>query len=1219
MNMKKHLRMLCLMLASFAGSLAGFAQEPQNFTDKLWNADFEKGVHGWDIVSGDHCWVPAVKGLEKAQGYHGFNNRCLQIWKGGTGGVQDNTLSQSFTDLPSGTYVFGAYMQATNEVWGETIDQIDGVYVFANDDTAPVATHRVEGMNDKWAHTAKFNVAATVTDGVLTVGARCENATAKFLTIDNATLWYFGDMSKNAALKEMAKIDLAASIAIADTCAAMQMNADTLAYLNQTIDAAQAIATVDDAYLLNEDLYWAMMLARKSAADYKAFAEAIAAVKEVAAQEWSDEVAGAVAALNELIAEAEAAYKAAAYTRDEIAACNAALAEASAFVELDIIYILVDEYSDKIADLTIGDEVGDYTQESQDRMGELLDGVHDVLGKAESGEISAVEAKRQSMNIFEQIDTMMDNPIDYSEFPIRTRRSETKLLPNRDWYMMDGLYLDENDMPTYTSKLYRFREPLTKVRFTVLENATNAMGKDGKHVYFSLSALELYDEAGNLIPFDVEDIYCNADQNGLGGTKDGDGIPALIDGDPNTFFHSSYEHYINEDHYLEFTFPEDEEYTAFSFKLVARNLNYIWQAPVVVDIRYVSDAVNDLRSVYDKVKSMKAYAGNAVGFYRSGVAEFNDAIAEAERLIDADFAADIDVNAAIDALNAAVANLKENLILPEAGKEYRILSGEDGFMSNQNVHKALTIREDTTYGYWLWWEDACADSLQQLFTLEPIENDEGKLYYAIKNVKYDLYVSEFFNEEGTRVNDRFVLSENKDPFLLKDFGYGQFGILREGHLNEMLHVLDHNNCIPTTLPSGNRIPGGIRGITSAICTWKGAAYDGSSWMFREVQQLPFAAKSISDLNFQSQEISLYTGVNTITLTADKVCAFTDLVITNILGEAVEPAEVKINGKMATVELDGAIGELMFSFTNNEGVTEVILNGSYNVTGPSEEYLALEAAYNAAVAKAPVVGVEVGQVTNIAEYDAAVAAAAGLLANGGEPEALLAATAALEASVAGLQYNYPAEGENYFIQSALPWKNKYDSEMDVFVHNDMAYWSYLNIKNLNHQWQFVDCGELKNGMPAYYLLNVGTGLYLTTPRLDEEAESNQLYVVKDAAEAAPFNIHFLSEGKVAIADSREGNADGSWALHPHNHHSGTGDYAHGYMMTYSKTDAASAMRIVAAEKVIAEFMTGIEDVEIADEQGAPAVKGIYDLFGRRIETPAAMGIYIVDGKKMVIKK
>ena len=1218
MNMKKNLRMLCMGLAAATTTMA-FAQEPSDFTQKLWNADFEKGVHGWDIVSGDHCWVPAVKGLEKAAGYHGYNGRCLQIWKGGTGGAQDNTLSQSLTELPNGTYVFGAYMQATNEAWGETIDQIEGVYVFANDNTTPVATHRIEGMTDKWAHTAKFNVATTVADGVLTVGTRCENTTAKFLTIDNATLWYFGDMSKDAALKEMAKIDLAATIAIADTCAALKINVDTLAYLNQAVEAAQAIATVDDAWQLNEDLYWAMMLARKSAADYEELAAAIAAAKEVAAQEWSEYVAEAVTALNELIAGAEAAYEAAAYTRDEIAACKAALAEASALVELDMIYVLVDEYDDKIDDLTIGDEVGDYTQESQDRMGELLDGVHDALGKAESGDITAIEAKQQSMSLFAQIDVMLDNPIDYSEFPIRTKRSETKLLPNRDWYMMDGLYLAENDMPTYTSKLYRFREPLTKVRFTVLENATNAMGKDGKHVYFSLSALELYDEAGNLIPFDAEDIYCNADQNGLGGTKDGDGIPALIDGDPNTYFHSSYEHYINEDHYLEFTFPEDQEYTAFSFKLVARNLNYIWQAPVVVDIRYVSDAVNNLRAEYDKVKTLKPYKGNAVGFYRAGVAEFYAAIAEAERLIDADFAAEIDVNAAIDALHTAVANLQENLILPEAGKEYRILSGEDGFMANQNVHKALTIHEDTTYGHWLWWEDACADSLQQLFTLEPIENEEGKLYYAIKNVMYDLYVGEFFNEEGTRVNDRFVLTDSKEAFLLKDFGYGQFGIIREGHLREMLHVLDHNNCIPTTLPSGNRIPGGIRGISSAICTWEGAAYDGSSWMFREVQKLPFTAKSISDLNFQSQEISLYSGINTITLTADKECAFADLAITNILGEAIEPAAVKVNGKMATVELDGVLGELMFSFTNNEGVTEVVLNGSYNLTGPSEEYVALEAAYNAAVAKAPVVGTEVGQVTGTALYDVAIAAAADLLANGGEPEALQAAAAVLEAAVAGLQYNYPVEGEKYFIQSALPWKNKYDSEMDVFVRDDMAYWSYVNIKDPNHQWQFVDCGEPKNGMPAYYLLNVGTGFYLTTPRLDETAESDQLYVVEDADEAAPFNIHFLTDGKVAIADSREGNANGSWALHPHNHHSGTGDYVSGYMMTYSKTDVASAMRIVSAEKVISDFMTGIEDVENAAEQVAPAVKGIYDLYGRRIETPAATGIYIVDGKKVVIKK
>lgn len=44
-------------------------------------------------------------------------------------------------------------------------------------------------------------------------------------------------------------------------------------------------------------------------------------------------------------------------------------------------------------------------------------------------------------------------------------------------------------------------------------------------------------------------------------------------------------------------------------------------------------------------------------------------------------------------------------------------------------------------------------------------------------------------------------------------------------------------------------------------------------------------------------------------------------------------------------------------------------------------------------------------------------------------------------------------------------------------------------------------------------------------------------------------------------------------------------------------------------------TGVENIEVV----APVVKGIYDLFGRRVETPTVSGIYIIDGKKVVIKK
>ena len=45
-----------------------------------------------------------------------------------------------------------------------------------------------------------------------------------------------------------------------------------------------------------------------------------------------------------------------------------------------------------------------------------------------------------------------------------------------------------------------------------------------------------------------------------------------------------------------------------------------------------------------------------------------------------------------------------------------------------------------------------------------------------------------------------------------------------------------------------------------------------------------------------------------------------------------------------------------------------------------------------------------------------------------------------------------------------------------------------------------------------------------------------------------------------------------------------------------------------------FGTGIENVEVT----APVMKGIYDLYGRRIEVITAPGIYIVNGKKVLVK-
>ena len=282
--MKKNLRMLCLGLAAATFS-AGFAQAENDVTSKLMNADMEKGVIGWTIDFDSHIWKKNTKNQAAKRGFHGMNNTVLENWKSdATSGLSDNTISQTVNNLPNGTYVFGAYVGASQQGSEESNRAtVTGVTMFANEATVAVATDNPDNSAIKEAHTAKFNVAATVTDGTLTVGIKAESTNANYLVMDNATLYYFGDMDAAAALDEMAKIDMAATVAIADTCFAHHMNADTLAAITEAKAAAEAVATADAAWQADEDLYWAIYKATRSIGDYRSFNNAIAAAEVIAA------------------------------------------------------------------------------------------------------------------------------------------------------------------------------------------------------------------------------------------------------------------------------------------------------------------------------------------------------------------------------------------------------------------------------------------------------------------------------------------------------------------------------------------------------------------------------------------------------------------------------------------------------------------------------------------------------------------------------------------------------------------------------------------------------------------------------------------------------------------------------------------------------------------------------------------------------------------------
>ncbi|MBR5841099.1 MAG: hypothetical protein IKY64_00605, partial [Bacteroidaceae bacterium] len=178
------------------------------------------------------------------------------------------------------------------------------------------------------------------------------------------------------------------------------------------------------------------------------------------------------------------------------------------------------------------------------------------------------------------------------------------------------------------------------------------------------------------------------------------------------------------------------------------------------------------------------------------------------------------------------------------------------------------------------------------------------------------------------------------------------------------------------------------------------------------------------------------------------------------------------------------------------------------------------------------------------------------------------------------------------------------------------WTYVSLTNPEYRWRFIDCGELKWGRPAFYIQSAVTGGYVT--RTVESGAT--IFLSEDSTATRPYDVFFKAGGKVALTDTHWSAGDA--ALHPNSHGGGAAANKGRNMITWGQHDAASAMYVVEAEKYITDVVysiNGIENIDVTDEFVAPAVKGTFDLFGRRVMTPATTGIYIIDGKKTVVKK
>lgn len=143
---------------------------------------------------------------------------------------------------------------------------------------------------------------------------------------------------------------------------------------------------------------------------------------------------------------------------------------------------------------------------------------------------------------------------------------------------------------------------------------------------------------------------------------------------------------------------------------------------------------------------------------------------------------------------------------------------------------------------------------------------------------------------------------------------------------------------------------------------------------------------------------------------------------------------------------------------------------------------------------------------------------------------------------------------------------------------------------NRRWEFESTGN----EDEFYVKNVGTGLYITTISKTQAATMTST----ESSNAAKFTVVYNNDETVSLLY----NNDESIALSLDSDNSTIiGGYAN---------ENRGKWRV----KLVVENNTGIE--ELKTENGK--VKTVYDLAGRRIQVITKPGIYIVNGKKVLVK-
>ena len=150
-------------------------------------------------------------------------------------------------------------------------------------------------------------------------------------------------------------------------------------------------------------------------------------------------------------------------------------------------------------------------------------------------------------------------------------------------------------------------------------------------------------------------------------------------------------------------------------------------------------------------------------------------------------------------------------------------------------------------------------------------------------------------------------------------------------------------------------------------------------------------------------------------------------------------------------------------------------------------------------------------------------------------------------------------------------------------------SQVPANNNNRRWEFEPTGA----EDEFYIKNVGSGLYITKVSKTSAATMT----ATSRSDAAKFKVVYNDDETVSLLY----NNDETMALTLNSDNTIGAGYA---------SDNKGKWR----SKLAVDNMTGIQDIE----ELKPVAEGIFDLTGRKIEQVTRPGIYIINGKKTLVK-